>query len=255
MDQKGTLAGITQMDLAEDPLTEMTDQNHIGGAEFVRSLAQKADVGPTTDVLDLCCGLGGSARCLAHFFGCRVHGLDLSMERCREGRALTRLVGLDHLVTLQCGNVLRMPLPRRRFDVLWGQSAWVHIEDKRRLIKKWAGSLKDGGRIALEEVYLKRAPRHLSEERNLEELGDHWKSHLVTLETWTEILSSESFEVCSTEDLSTDLTDLCAKLIRLDRARVTPPVPRSEQRAWELAVSLSGREVVGYFRLVARKLP
>ena len=106
------------MDLAEDPFTEITDQNHIGGVKFVRDLAQKADVEPATDVLDLGCGLGGSARCLAHFFGCRVHGVDLSVERYREARQLTKLVNLDHLVTLQCGDLLRIALPRRRFDIL-----------------------------------------------------------------------------------------------------------------------------------------
>src|SRR5947208_8697371 len=102
IDQRGTLVGITEMNLAEDPFTEITDQNHIGGVTFVKELAHKAGIGPSTDVLDLGCGLGGSARCLAYFFGCRVHGVDLSVERLREARGLTKLVGLDDLVTFQC---------------------------------------------------------------------------------------------------------------------------------------------------------
>src|SRR5262249_11278206 len=105
--QRGTLAGKNEKDLAEDPFTEITDQNQNGGVRFVRDLARKAGIGPATEVLELGCGLGGSARCLAYFFGCRVHGMDLSLERCREARQLTKLVGLDHLVTLQCGDVLR----------------------------------------------------------------------------------------------------------------------------------------------------
>src|SRR5262249_2917383 len=140
--QRGTLAGMTEMDLAEDPFTEITDQNHVGGVKFVPDLAKKAGVGPATEVLDLGCGLGGSARCLAYFFGCRVHGMDLSAERCREARQLTKLVGLDHLVTLQCGDVLRIVLPKRQFDVLWCQSASGHIEDKNRLVKKCTNSIK-----------------------------------------------------------------------------------------------------------------
>jgi len=253
--QRGTLAGMTEMDLAEDPVTEITDQNHIGGVKFVRDLAKKAGVGPATDVLDLGCGLGGSARCLAYFFGCRVHGMDLSLERCREARQLTKLVGLDHLVTLQCGDIMRMALPRRRFDVLWGQSAWVHIEDKERLVKKWAKSLKVKGRIALEEAYVKRLPQHARERYDLDELADHWKSYLVGLDVWTEILSSHSFEVHRNEDLSTELFKSHQKLIRLIRTRAITHVPETEQKAWKLAVELVGKGIVGYFRLVATKSP
>ena len=253
--QRGTLTGMTEMDLAEDPVTEITDQNHIGGVKFVRDLAKKAGIGPATDVLDLGCGLGGSARCLAYFFGCRVHGMDLSLERCREARQLTKLVGLDHLVTLQCGDILRIELPRRRFDVLWGQSAWVHIEDKERLVKKWSKSLKVKGRIALEEAYVKRLPQHARERYDLDELADHWKSYLVGLDVWTKILSSHSFEVHCNEDLSTELRKSHQKLIRLTRTRAITHVPETEQKAWKLALELVGKGIVGYFRLVATKSP
>src|SRR5438034_9536480 len=95
IDQRGTLVGITEINLAEDRFTEITDQNHIGGLRFVKDLAQKARVGPDTNILDLGWGLGGSARCLAYFLGCRVHGVDRSLEKYREARPLTRLVGSD----------------------------------------------------------------------------------------------------------------------------------------------------------------
>src|SRR5438552_16107138 len=53
IDQRGTLVGITKMNLAEDPFTKITDQNHINGLRFVKELAHKAGIGPATDVLDL----------------------------------------------------------------------------------------------------------------------------------------------------------------------------------------------------------
>jgi SAM-dependent methyltransferase len=252
LDQKGSLAGITELDLAEDPITELTDQNHIGGVKFVKDLARKAGVGLATDVLDLGCGLGGSARCLAHFFGCRVHGIDLSRERYKEACRLTKLIGLDHLVTFQYGDILRIARPRRRFDILWGQSAWVHIEDKESLIKRWRKSLKAGGRVALEEAYVKRCPRDEREQKKLGELSDHWKSHLITLDRWIELLSSLSLIVYCKEDLSSELGKSYRKLIRLTKKGVIAHAPLSERRAWKLGLDLVERGLVGYFRLVAR---
>src|SRR6185369_9973412 len=94
----GTLTGLTELDLAEDPKSEVTDQNHIGGVQFVKELAAAAGVRPESQVLDLGCGLGGSARLLAHLHGCRVLGIDISRERCLEAESLTRRVGLQNLV-------------------------------------------------------------------------------------------------------------------------------------------------------------
>src|SRR2546430_9108785 len=51
---------------------------------------------------DLGCGLGGSARCLAYFFGCRVHGVDLSVERYREARSEEHTSELQSQSNLVC---------------------------------------------------------------------------------------------------------------------------------------------------------
>ena len=51
-------------------------------------------------VLDVGCGIGGPARYLAHSYGCRVDGIDLTAELIETGRMLTErhhLVGAgDH---------------------------------------------------------------------------------------------------------------------------------------------------------------
>src|SRR5215831_15095244 len=81
---RGIADKLTENDLAIDPETAVTDQNHIGGFDAVRELAAVAGVDKETRIVDLGCGLGGPARVLAALFGCTVHGIDISPQRCTE---------------------------------------------------------------------------------------------------------------------------------------------------------------------------
>ena len=66
---------------------------------------------PNATVLDVGCGTGGPARYLAHRFGCRVDGIDLTPERIETGRVLTERCKLGDRVALQVGNALELPYP------------------------------------------------------------------------------------------------------------------------------------------------
>ena len=54
------------------------DQFHGRGLEATEELAGLLQVAPTDHILDVGSGIGGPARYLAHRFGCRVTGLDLT---------------------------------------------------------------------------------------------------------------------------------------------------------------------------------
>lgn len=246
--ERGTLDGITEQDLAEDPLTEITDQNHIGGTRFVAELARKSGIGQSTQVLDLGSGLGGSGRYLAYLFGCRVHGIDLSRERCVQAESLTRLVGLEDLVTFEFGDMTELPLPAIQFDVLWDQAAWVHIADKQGFLHKCAPCLRPGGCVALEDSYLKRAPASREEAKLLEELEQTWMSHLIEERVWMDALTSAGFVIDTLEDLSPALCEHSLRLIEIDH-----DAPENEKASWRGAIQLTECGVLGYCRIVARK--
>ncbi len=250
---RGTLEGITELDLAEDPETEITDQNHVGGTRFVEEMARMSGIGPTSHVLDLGSGLGGSARYLAHKYGCHVHGIDLSPERCRGAESLTRLVGLQHLVTFEFGDITELPLPSTPFDVLWDQGSWVHLADKQRFIRRWAPCLRTGGYIAAEDAYLKRAPNSSLETELLEALEQSWMSRLVDQQVWTDALTNEGFEIETVEDLSTALRDSSARLMEIDKRANPEEVPESEKASWRNAIQLTESGLLGYFRIMARR--
>src|SRR6266849_10879694 len=70
-EQRKSLEGISELDLAFNALSATTDQNHVGGIGFVVVLAKAAGLHSAMRVVDLGCGLGGSMRVLSYLYGCR----------------------------------------------------------------------------------------------------------------------------------------------------------------------------------------
>jgi len=248
---RGTLSGLSEMDLAVDDAGEFTDQNHIGGLRFVNELARRTGINSDTRVLDLGCGLGGSARALAATFGCRVHGIDLSPKRCREAIRLTQLVGLGELVTFQCADFRTTHVPRDTFDVLWGQSAWAHIADKRGFLRRWSRALTSRGRIAMEDAFLIRQPTSHSQRALLAGLENQWKSYLITVEKWLELLRAESWMVTLAENHTSAMNAYYAHLIETSPRSC---VPEQELVSWRDAVRLARLRLLTYCRFVAERI-
>ena len=67
--RQGKVGALAPPDLYE------WDQDHYGGLAAVDALARRADIGWGSLVLDVCAGLGGPARFLAHRYGARVIGV------------------------------------------------------------------------------------------------------------------------------------------------------------------------------------
>src|SRR5712672_2083413 len=126
--QRKSLEGISEVDLALDPDSATTDQNHVGGIGFVVELAKAAGIHFATRVVDLGCGLGGSMRVLSYLYGCKATGYDASEERITEAKELTHLVKLEDFVEFKEADVMSCEVPNTQFDVIWGQSSWTHIQ-------------------------------------------------------------------------------------------------------------------------------
>jgi SAM-dependent methyltransferase len=62
---------------------------HSGGFATTRDQAKRVSITDESRVLDVGCGIGGPARYLAHTYGCRVNGIDLTPELVETGRVLT----------------------------------------------------------------------------------------------------------------------------------------------------------------------
>jgi sarcosine/dimethylglycine N-methyltransferase len=140
------------------------DQDHYGGLAAVEALARRAAIGPGSRVLDVCAGLAGPARFLAHRFGCKVTALDLNHGRSAGGRRLTRLVGLSRLVAAVRGDAQVLPFRDAAFTAVVSQEGLLHVADKAAVLRESHRVLVPGARIAFSDWTA--TPRLADEERS-----------------------------------------------------------------------------------------
>lgn len=245
--QRGGLDGLDEIDLATDEEGGITDQNHIGGLALTWELARRCGVGAATRVLDVGTGLGGTARALAHRYGCSVIGVDLSPARCADAQSLNRRVGLDSLVRVVCGDFLAVELPLRAYDLVISQSSFVHFPDPSRLLERCAELLAPGGQVAFEDSVLGGAAA--TRQAELDELEACWQAHLLPREAWRSALVAAGFALEVEEDLTAaSLAYFREWVHRADRH--PGRFPDVEIRAWRLAVELGSAGIVSYLRMI-----
>jgi cyclopropane fatty-acyl-phospholipid synthase-like methyltransferase len=133
------------------------DQFHYHGTEAVAHAANLLSLGADFQVLEIGSGLGGPARYLAHKVGCHVTALELQARLHEIATDLTHRTGLDDSVAHVLGNALTHPLPAAAFDAVVSWLAIHHIPDRPLLLSRCAESIRDNGKIYIEDLY-QRAP-------------------------------------------------------------------------------------------------
>ena len=128
------------------------DEFHIRGRAATLELARAAGLDANKRVLDVGSGLGGTSRCLAREFGCRVTGIDLTEEYCRAAAMLSAKVGLADLVDYRQGDATNLPFDDASFDVVWTEHVAMNIPDKHQLYKEMHRVLRPGGTLAIYDI-------------------------------------------------------------------------------------------------------
>jgi len=146
------LAGKDVNSLTVDDLAPI-DEFHIRGRESTLEVAELAKLRASDLVLDVGCGLGGTARYLSEKFKCNVVGIDLTEEYISIGKKLTEFVGLSDRVELRHGSALNIPYEDERFDIVWTEHVQMNIADKHRFYSEIARVLKPGGRLLFHDIF------------------------------------------------------------------------------------------------------
>lgn len=144
-------AGKSVAPLDSDDVSPM-DEMHTGSRLATERVAGLLAAKSGAQVLDLGCGLGGSARYLARHHGCQVTGVDLTRENIEVAEELTKRCGLAEQVSFRQGDVTALPFGDDAFDGAVMLHVGMNVEHKAALCAQAARVLRPGGRLVVYDL-------------------------------------------------------------------------------------------------------
>ncbi|NQV84420.1 MAG: methyltransferase domain-containing protein [Rhodospirillales bacterium] len=189
-------AGADLNNLTPEDLSPV-DEFHLGGRKATIHAVSKLPLNKDSHVLDIGCGIGGTARFIASETGCRVTGIDLTPEYISTAQILNSRTGLADQVTCEIANALNMPFDEATFDVATTFHVAMNISERGKLYSEIARVLKPGGVFCLYDI-MKKGDEPI-------DFPVPWAhsaatSHLTTPDEMLVHLEAAGFEVEEVED-------------------------------------------------------
>jgi 2-polyprenyl-3-methyl-5-hydroxy-6-metoxy-1,4-benzoquinol methylase len=184
-------------------------------------------------VLDLGCGVGGTATWLATELGIQVTGITLSEAQVNIARARAQTLGLHALVAFKLGSFDAMP-PLRPAHGAFAIESFVHASDASKFFKMAADHIKPGGRLMICDDFLDAtSPPAAAPWITRFRRGWHLNS-LLPSQTVIDAASRAGFRLLETHDLSPFIRGFHPALLGLLTQLTRLPLP------WAYWKNLSG---------------
>lgn len=202
------MAGLDEIGKDPSRLTlddlQPVDEFHIRGDTATKELIRLSGFTSDMQILDVGCGVGGSARRLAQHAGCRVTGVDLSDAFIDTARRLTQLLGMQDRVSFHAASALELPFEDGRFDGAWSIQMGMNVEDKAAWLKELHRVVRPGGRVVWYEVCAnENAPVHFP----VPWAQNSAHSFLVRPDAFRALIAAAGFDI----EVWTDKTELARK--------------------------------------------
>ncbi len=140
-------------------------------------------------ILDVGCGIGGSSRILANYYGFNVTGITISPEQVRRAIELTPK---DCKCNFKVMDALDLKFEDGAFDGIWSVEAGAHMNNKTKFADQMLRTLRPGGYLALADWNsrdLKKQPPSIIEKIVLKQLLEQWvHPNFISINDFSNIL-------------------------------------------------------------------
>lgn len=128
------------------------DEFHTGGILATDALLDQLEITVDTLVLDIGCGLGGTARHIARTRGANVTGVDLTEAYVETAQALSKMAGMAQRTAFRQSSALDLCFTADSFDLATMFHVGMNIADKELMMTEVHRVLEPGGIFALFDV-------------------------------------------------------------------------------------------------------
>jgi len=194
---KGLEAAGTDLNYLQPEDLSPVDEYHIGGRKATAYALEKLSLNEDQHVLDIGCGIGGTARYIAEQIGCKVTGIDITPEYISIAKTLTDLTGLGSKVTYEIASALAMPFESKTFDAAITIHVAMNIPERAALYGEIARVMKPGATLCVYDV-MKKSDESFSFPVPWAESAD--TSHLTTPGEMHKLLNDAGFDVREVDD-------------------------------------------------------
>ena len=199
-----------------------------GGREFSSRLIETLQLTPGQHVLDVGCGLGGSAFLMAEQYKAVVTGIDLSenmLELARDKLARHQLEESVRLLHKDC-----LTLSETNFyDAIYSRDVFLHIRNKDQLFVLLHKALKKDARLLFTDYACGPRPWHPTFEQYVAS-RDY---HLHTADEYADIVRLAGFHSVSVDDRTEQFIELLLKDIgTIEKLDITADTKQSLARSW-----------------------
>jgi sarcosine/dimethylglycine N-methyltransferase len=163
-----------------------------------RAMAAPAALAKGKKVLEVACGVGGTARFLAREYGVDVVATNIAESQLAEAREITIAEGLNERIHYEIADFHELGFQDTSFDCWWCQEAFLYAVDKRKVIVEALRVVRPGGTLILSDLTLSRDM--VGEERN--EFQSAMKTNFSTIEELDELTMEMRLDVVERHDWS-----------------------------------------------------
>ena len=173
-----------------------------GGKGCAIELIEKLDLKPGSRVLDVGCGIGGSAFLMKQKFNLEVDAIDLSDNMLELAEMRLAEAGLAGQVSLANRNCLEIET-KDAYDGIYSRDVFLHIKEKEQLFARLFCALKPSGKFLFTDYCCAEGP--FSED--FTQYVSQRNYHLCSVSEYQTLIEEAGFEGVEAEDVTKQFID------------------------------------------------